>query len=706
MVSEIYPSRGDDSIKLIASYNEILYTNIILQINEKKCQFVKNITYKEREYMSKTINFLNKVAFAIVTILVLISTAAVVRAEEDNIDLSGLKKELVLYNADGDIDGDGVEDLWVGFRYDSDDYDSYLEVTYNGKTLSSLLDEGYIVEYKLYAQSTSGSSWGQWTALTNNDIKDNIINLSYFLYGDNLCEFRISSNTGNLISLSDRIICSPFNITFPINISSKPYIYDSNSLDGQSIKFSIKYNDCLNLIDTNKSASINMEFMYGDGIIDNKVPFFSTNLEYTNYSENITINDENYTWNYSIITFCCNLAHCDLTNTDYASSKIGYSFTLQNLIGTYYNVEPCEFTFRSISYKDTSLNPQKKLVINNHENRLEVDETTQLSTEVLSDEISTDGLIWVSSDENIAKVDENGVVTATGLGRAYIYATKEDTIELYDYCIVDVVENIPVSNISLDVSTLALKTGEEHQFIPTVEPENALDKTVTWTSSDETIVAVNENGLVTAKSAGTAVITATSNYDKSISISCTVTVTDPISKVKSITITGIPKVIKYNSSFRLTAIIAPSDAMNNKITWKSSNTKYAAIDSRGNVTIKPAGAGKLVKITAKAQDGSGVSKTVTLKIRPNTVKVTKLKIKPSKTTVTAGKSVKLTAVVTPSNASNKKVTWKSSNTKYATVNSKGVVVTKKAGKGKTVKITAISKDNSKVKATVIIKIKK
>lgn len=219
-------------------------------------------------------------------------------------------------------------------------------------------------------------------------------------------------------------------------------------------------------------------------------------------------------------------------------------------------------------------------------------------------------------------------------------------------------------------------------------------------------MAVNENGLVTAKSAGTAVITATSNYDKSISISCTVTVTDPISKVKSITITGIPKVIKYNSSFRLTAIIAPSDAMNNKITWKSSNTKYAAIDSRGNVTIKPAGAGKSVKITAKAQDGSGVSKTVTLKIRPNTVKVTKLKIKPSKTTVTAGKSVKLTAVVTPSNASNKKVTWKSSNTKYATVNSKGVVVTKKAGKGKTVKITAISKDNSKVKATVIIKIKK
>ncbi len=650
--------------------------------------------------MSKTINFLNKVAFAIVTILVLISTTTVVRAEEDNIDLSGLKKELVLYNADGDIDGDGVEDLWVGFRYDSDDYDYYLEVTYNGKTLSSLLDEGYIVEYRSFRQSISGISWGDWIDLKNTDIKNNIIDLSDFL---SVCEFKIFSDTGNLISSSNRIICSPVYITFPIDISTKPYIYDSNNLDGQSIKFSVKYNDCLNLIDANKSASINMEFMYGDGIIDDKVPFFPTNLEYTNYSENITIDGENYTWNYSIITFYCNLAHCDLTNTDYDSSKIGYSFTLQNLIGTYYNVEPCEFTFRSISYKDTSLNPQKKLVINNHENRLEVDETTQLSTKVLSDEISTDGLMWVSSDENIAKVDENGVVTATGLGRAYIYATKEDTIELYDYCIVDVVENIPVSNISLDVSTLALKTGEEHQFIPTVEPEKAVDKSLTWTSSDETIATVNENGLVTAKSAGTVVITATSNYDPTISSTCHIIVTDPIYKVKSITITGMPKTIKPNSNFTLTAIVLPSNATNNKVTWQSSNTKYATVNSRGSVSIKSAGAGKTVKITATAKDGSNVKKTVTLKI--SKIPVKKITLKVPSTKVIAGKSIKIKAAVSPSNATTKKLKWSSSNTKYATVTSSGVVKTKKAGKGKNVTITAASKDNGKIKGSVKIKIK-
>ena len=248
-----------------------------------------------------------------------------------------------------------------------------------------------------------------------------------------------------------------------------------------------------------------------------------------------------------------------------------------------------------------------------------------------------------------------------------------------------------------------MKTGSEYQLVPTVEPENALDKTITWASSNETIATVDEKGLVSAKGAGTVVITATSNYDSTIRSSCKVTIVEPVYKVKSIAITGIPKIIKPNMNFTLTAIISPSNAENKKVTWKSSNTKYATINSRGSVRIKSAGAGKTVKITATAKDGSGVTKTVTLKIPA--IKVTKLKIKASKSTVVAGKSLKLTASVTPTNATNKKVTWKSSNTKYANVNSNGVVVTKKAGKGKVVKITAKAAGGSGASATISIKIK-
>ncbi len=330
-----------------------------------------------------------------------------------------------------------------------------------------------------------------------------------------------------------------------------------------------------------------------------------------------------------------------------------------------------------------------------------MNESINLETEILSNEVSKENLTWVSSDDSIAKVDENGTVTATGIGRAYIYVTEDNTDELYDYCIIDVLG--PVTNISLDVTTLALTTGKSYKLIPTVEPKTALDKTVTWTSSDENIATVDKKGIVKAKRPGKVTITATSNYNSDISCTCNITITNP--KVEYIRITGIPNIIKVGSSFKLSTTIYPSNVTNRQVTWKSSNMKYAAIDSKGNVTIKSAGAGKTVKITATAKDGSGVSNTVILNIAANTTKVTKLKIKASKTTVTAGKSVKLAAVITPSNAANKKVTWKSSNTKYATVNSKGVVVTKKAGRGKNVKITAISKDNSRAKATITLRIK-
>lgn len=89
----------------------------------------------------------------------------------------------------------------------------------------------------------------------------------------------------------------------------------------------------------------------------------------------------------------------------------------------------------------------------------------------------------------------------------------------------------------------------------------------------------------------------------------------------------------------------------------------------------------------------------------NAVKVEKLKIADATKNLTVGKSVKLKAVVYPSNVTNKKINWKSSNTKYATVSSKGKVTAKEAGKGKTVKITALSTDGSKKKAVVGIKIK-
>ncbi len=176
-----------------------------------------------------------------------------------------------------------------------------------------------------------------------------------------------------------------------------------------------------------------------------------------------------------------------------------------------------------------------------------------------------------------------------------------------------------------------------------------------------------------------------------------------VQKVTKITISGISKKVAAGKKIQLTASVAPSDASNKAITWTSSNKKYAAVDSKGKVTVKKAGAGKSVTITAAAADGSGVKATYKIQIKKHAVKSIKLK---ANKTVKAGRSLKVKATVkTTGKKANKTLKWTSSNTKYATVSAKGVVKAKKAGKNHKVRITASATDGSGKKKTVTIKIK-
>ncbi len=179
---------------------------------------------------------------------------------------------------------------------------------------------------------------------------------------------------------------------------------------------------------------------------------------------------------------------------------------------------------------------------------------------------------------------------------------------------------------------------------------------------------------------------------------------DKDEKVKKIKLSGISKKIAVGKNIKLTATVLPSDATNKAVTWKSSNKKYATVSSIGKITVKKAGVGKTVTITATAKDGSGVKATYKIKIMKH--KVTNVKLKASKKTIKAGRKVVINAMVkTNGKKANKTLKWTSSNTKYATVTSKGVVKTKKAGKGKVVTITAASTDGTNKKAKVKIKIK-
>lgn len=174
--------------------------------------------------------------------------------------------------------------------------------------------------------------------------------------------------------------------------------------------------------------------------------------------------------------------------------------------------------------------------------------------------------------------------------------------------------------------------------------------------------------------------------------------------VKKITISGVSKKLADGKKMALSVTIKPTNATNKKVTWTSSNKRYATVNSKGVVTAKKAGIGKKVTITATAKDGSKKKCKYTITIMKDSVK--SIKLQAAKKTVKAGSSIKVKAIVkTTGTKVNKKLKWTSSNKKYATVSSSGKVTAKKAGKGKTVTITVKSTNGSNKKASVKIKIK-
>lgn len=173
-------------------------------------------------------------------------------------------------------------------------------------------------------------------------------------------------------------------------------------------------------------------------------------------------------------------------------------------------------------------------------------------------------------------------------------------------------------------------------------------------------------------------------------------------KVSSIKIAALSNKIAAGKKIKLTATIAPENASNKAVKWTTSNKKVAKVSQSGVVTVNKKAAGKSVVITAIAADGSGARAIYKIKVMKDAVK--RLTVT-GKKVVKAGKKIKLKAKVAAGKKANKKLVWTSSNTKFATVNQKGIVKTTKAGKGKKVKITARTTDGSNKKKVFVIRIK-
>ena len=317
--------------------------------------------------------------------------------------------------------------------------------------------------------------------------------------------------------------------------------------------------------------------------------------------------------------------------------------------------------------------------------------TKKLTATVLPTNATLSYVIWNSSNPDVATVDENGVITGIGAGTATITATAADGNGVKATCKVTVTEDIKVASVTLNKKEVTIKAGNTQALTAIVSPSNATIKSVTWKSSNPKVATVNENGVVTGVSAGTATITATAADGSGVNATCKVTVTEDI-KVASVTLNKKEVTIKAGSTQTLTATINPSNATIKNVTWKSSNPKVATVNEKGVVTGISAGT---VTITATAADGSGVKGTCKVTVTEE-IKVESVTLNKKEVTIKAGSTQTLTATISPSNATIKSLTWKSSNSKVATVDGNGVVTGISAGAAT---ITATATDGSGIKAT-------
>lgn len=323
---------------------------------------------------------------------------------------------------------------------------------------------------------------------------------------------------------------------------------------------------------------------------------------------------------------------------------------------------------------------KEELVLEKTNIRLEKDKTYQLKVKnVLEEDIFS----WKSLNEEIAIVDQFGVVTGIHAGTTTITVTESDGRKVSTRVTV-VSDEILITKLLLEDKTIAV--GEKLTLVPNIEPEEALG-IFTWTSSNPNIATIDEQGNVLGIANGTTIITVQSHNGRRTTARLTVDETLPV----GIGINGCSGNLTMNKELDLNITYSPVNT-NSTITWSSSNNNIATVYD-GRVTGKNTGT---VTITATTENG----KKATCKLTVSPIAVDSLSATVSNISLNQNETKKVSITFNPSNSKEYyTINWKSLNTKIATVTSEGIIkginpgtttITASAG-GKTVSITVTVK---------------
>lgn len=258
-------------------------------------------------------------------------------------------------------------------------------------------------------------------------------------------------------------------------------------------------------------------------------------------------------------------------------------------------------------------------------------------------------------------------------------------------------QTVSVSSVVLNYTTLNLRPSDQTQLIATISPSNATDKTITWTSTNPSVASVDSDGNVTALSSGTTVIRA-STSNSAVFATCLIGVTEPDLNIG--TLTTNPSPLNNSVEGTITFDVTTTNINNDeKLTVKIKNvttdsyvTEKFKIDyfASGNTfeyTIKVPASIEAGLYKIEVSFGNYVTKEVTFPIN-NYFKVQSISLDKTNVTLKSNETVKLTPRIMPLNATNQNVTWSSSNSSVASVDSSGLVTAKSDGSA-TITVTTV-----------------
>lgn len=190
-------------------------------------------------------------------------------------------------------------------------------------------------------------------------------------------------------------------------------------------------------------------------------------------------------------------------------------------------------------------------------------------------------ITWKSSDDNIAKIDSGGNITAQNPGKAkltaMLYSQKKSATATLSV-------RQPVTGIFMPTSTITLYTGGEGRLLQTeIFPKNATNQNITWKSKNTKIARVDENGRVKPVGVGMTEITATTE-DGGFEAKCFVNVVNSYVDVQTLSVKNTDAMtIKVGDSVNAIVTVSPSNARNKTLKWSSDDTKIATVSQAGRI---------------------------------------------------------------------------------------------------------------------------